>query len=348
MNPSFDDSVSLDRLLKLASGVREQLARVVVGQTEAIDLIMIGLLANGHCLLIGVPGLAKTLIVRTFANVLDASFARIQFTPDLMPSDVTGTDVLVQNVDTGDRSFRFLRGPIFANVLLADEINRAPPKTQSALLEAMQERQVTIGAERHWLPDPFFVLATQNPIEHEGTYPLPEAQLDRFMFVVNLDYPGESDELRMLMQTTSDDRPEVQALMHTADILDFRHLIRRIAISESLAAIALRLVRLTRPTADNPIKEIRDCVAFGAGPRAGQFLILAAKCSAALRGSPLVLEEDVFRFVQPIMLHRIKTNFSGQAKGLRERDLIDIVVQFVQDELKNKAQRSGAGKLLRS
>ncbi len=340
--------MALDRLQHLANAVKDQLANVVVGQSEAIELIMIGLLANGHCLLIGVPGLAKTLIVRTFASVLDVQFARIQFTPDLMPSDVTGTDVLVQNRETGDRSFHFIQGPIFTNVLLADEINRAPPKTQSALLEAMQERQVTIGSQRHSLPDPFFVLATQNPIEQEGTYPLPEAQLDRFMFVVNLDYPSEADELKMLLQTTGDDRPEVSSQMHAADIIEFRHLIRRIPISESLAAIALQIVRLTRPSVDNPIEAVRECVAYGAGPRAGQFLILAAKCSAALRGSPLVVEEDVFRVVKPIILHRIKTNFMAQAKGIRETAIIEQVVRFVRDDLKTKAERGGTSKLLRS
>ncbi len=341
------DIEALERLRGGVEQVRSQLAQVIVGQQDAIELILISLFSNGHSLLIGVPGLAKTLIVRTFASVLDIEFSRIQFTPDLMPSDITGTDVLVQDQQTGDRSFRFIKGPIFANILLADEINRAPPKTQSALLEAMQERQVTIGAERHLLPDPFFVLATQNPIEQEGTYPLPEAQLDRFMFVIDLSYPSESDELQMLLRTTGDESPSVLPQLHATDIIKYRHVIRRIAISEELAAIALQIIRLTRPSEENPIAEIRDCVAYGAGPRAGQFLILAAKSSAALRGSALVLEEDLFKAVRPVLQHRIKTNFTAQAKGLNPQKLAELVVKHVRNQLEEKANRSGIAKLLR-
>ena len=341
-----DDGELLRLLAASAKGVREQLAKVVVGQQRAIDLILIGLLSNGHCLLVGVPGLAKTLIVRSFAGVLDIDFSRIQFTPDLMPSDVTGTDVLVADRQTGERSLSFMPGPIFANVLLADEINRAPPKTQSALLEAMQERQVTVGSMRHRLPDPFFVLATQNPIEQEGTYPLPEAQLDRFMFVVPLDYPDADDELNMLLRTTGDDSPEIEPQMVAADIIAYRHAIRRLAISESMAALALRIVRLTRPTADNPLAEVREQVAWGAGPRAGQFLILAAKTSAALRGSPLVLEEDLLRVVQPVVQHRVKTNFTAQARGVTAEQIVAKIVEHVRRELEEPANRGDLRRLL--
>ncbi len=346
--PEIDDEALLHRLHDSSLQLKSQLQKVVVGQSQAIDLILNGLLSSGHCLLIGVPGLAKTLIVRTFASILNVGFSRIQFTPDLMPSDVTGTDVLVQNQATGDRDFRFLKGPVFSNIVLADEINRAPPKTQSALLEAMQERQVTIGAVQHPLPNPFFVLATQNPIEQEGTYPLPEAQLDRFMFVVQLDYPSESDELEMLLRTTGDSTVSVTSQMSAVDILEYRHLIRRIPISEGLASLALQLVRLTRPNSENPIVLVRECVAWGAGPRAGQFLILAAKTSAALRGSAIVLEDDLLAVVQPVLQHRIKTNYTAQAKGVSESSIIELVMNHVREQLQGKPNRGRIAKLFQS
>ena len=345
---NVNDNATLERLGELANAVRGELSKVIVGQQQAIDLILIALLARGHCVLVGVPGLAKTLIVRTFASVLELAYSRVQFTPDLMPSDITGTDVLVQDQSTGGREFRFIRGPVFANIVLADEINRAPPKTQSALLEAMQERQVTIGAAMHPLPDPFIVLATQNPIEQEGTYPLPEAQLDRFMFAINLQYPSEQDELAMLLKTTSDRSETIDALMHGSDIIEFQHAIRRIEISEAFAAQVLQIVRLTRPAQDNPLDVVNQCVTWGAGPRAGQFLILAAKTAAALRGSPLVTQQDLLHVISPTLEHRLNTNFTAEAKNLSAGDIVKRVIDFVVTQTHQKANRSGVARLLRS
>ena len=281
---SENDIQAIADLQAATDRLRAEISKVVIGQREVVDELMISLFSGGHCLLVGVPGLAKTLLVRTLARALDLTFGRIQFTPDLMPSDITGTEVLYENRSESVRELRFLPGPVFANVILADEINRTPPKTQAALLEAMQERQVTVGGQRHGLPEPFFVLATQNPIEQEGTYPLPEAQLDRFMFLVQIDYPDEQDELAIMQQTTSVHQPEIHAQLNSADIIDFATLIRRVPLSSHVARRGLRLVRLTRP--DNPQSPefIKEYVRWGAGPRAAQFVALAAKARAAMAG----------------------------------------------------------------
>ena len=320
-----------------------QIKKTIVGQDQLLERMIVALLARGHLLVEGVPGLAKTMAIKTLAQAIGGEFKRIQFTPDLVPADVTGTRIYNQRAG----EFQVSLGPVFANLLLADEINRAPPKTQSALLEAMAERQVTVGSRRHPLPDPFYVLATQNPIEQEGTYPLPEAQLDRFMFLIPLDYPEPSDELEMLLRTTGDTIAAIEPRLHAADVIRYRHVVRRIAVSRPLAELALRLVRLTRPAADNPIESVRRGVAWGAGPRAGQFLLLAAKASAALRGSPLVTEDDLWRVVRPVAEHRIKTNFTAHAQGLTAAAVIDRVVDYVRGELDERTRRSGIGKLFR-
>lgn len=337
----------MSELSAAATKLRQELARVVVGQTEAIDLILVSLLTGGHSLLVGVPGLAKTLIVRSFAAALDCQFSRIQFTPDLMPSDITGTEILTTDPATGQREFRFVRGPIFTNILLADEINRAPPKTQSALLEAMAERGVTVSGRRHSLDEPFFVLATQNPFEQEGTYRLPEAQLDRFMFVVPLDYPPPDDELQMLLQTTGESSAAIVPQLHAADIMEYRQQVRSIPVARSLAAIALNLVQLTRPAEGHPLEAVNRYVSWGAGPRAGQFLLLAAKAAAGLRGNPLIDEADLFRFARPVLQHRIKTNYAAAADGVDAAYILDQIEEHVRRQLQSSSP-AGLAKLLRT
>ena len=307
--------------------MREELGKVIVGQSETIEQLMAAIFTRGHCLLEGVPGLAKTLMVSTLADILDVSFKRVQFTPDLMPSDITGTQVLEED-NLGRRIFRFVEGPIFANVLLADEINRTPPKTQAALLEAMQERQVTVGRETFPLPDPFFTIATQNPVEQEGTYPLPEAQLDRFMFNVRVGYPTAEEEEKILSVTTRGEKPEVHKVLSAKAIVNIQRLVASIAVNPFVIRYASRLVRATRPSDATAPEYIRELVDWGAGPRAGQNLIAGAKALAAMDGRFSVDPDDVRRIALPVLRHRIATNFQAQAEGL---DTDAIVLRLLDD-----------------
>ncbi len=310
------DVQAVERLHEVFGNLRRELGKVVVGQEEVIEQLLTVLFAGGHCLLVGVPGLAKTLLVRTLARALSLQFSRVQFTPDLMPADITGTEVIQENRSSGERSFRFLPGPVFANVVLADEINRTPPKTQAALLEAMQEGQVTIGGQRHELPQPFFVLATQNPIEQEGTYPLPEAQLDRFMFEVLIDYPDEQEELQIVTRTTADFSPQVTPTLNAAEIQSFAQLVRRVPVAEHLARYALSLVRQTRVGSSQATEMVSQYVSWGAGPRASQYMVLAAKARSALHGRFCVGAEDIRAVAAPVLRHRIIANFNAEADGI--------------------------------
>ena len=309
------DLGELDELRQAHRQIREQIARQIVGQVEVVDQLLIAVFARGHCILEGVPGLAKTLMVHSLAQSLSLDFNRIQFTPDLMPSDITGTEVLYEDRSSGARELRFVPGPLFANLILADEINRTPPKTQAALLEAMQERQVTAGGHRHRLPEPFFVLATQNPIEQEGTYPLPEAQLDRFLFKIFIRYPSRDEERRIYRETTGADPREITPLITGEKIASLQKLVRRVPVSDYCIDYAMDLVRATRAEEDESPKYIREYVSWGAGPRAGQSLILAAKARAALAGRPSVGVEDIRAVARPVLRHRVVLNYNAQAAG---------------------------------
>jgi MoxR-like ATPase len=309
------DLAELDELRTAHHEIRQQIARQIVGQDEVVDQLLIAVFARGHCILEGVPGLAKTLMVHSLAESLSLDFNRIQFTPDLMPSDITGTEVLYEDRTSGVRELRFVRGPVFANLILADEINRTPPKTQAALLEAMQERQVTVGGHRHPLPDPFFVLATQNPIEQEGTYPLPEAQLDRFLFKIFISYPTPDEERRIYRLTTGADQQEISPLISGDRIGALQHLVRRVPVSDQCIDYAMDLVRATRGPAHGGPKYIADWVSWGAGPRAGQALILASKARAALNGRPSVSIDDIQAVARPVLRHRLVINYNAQAVG---------------------------------
>ena len=309
--------------------ITEQLGRVIVGQQQVIEELLTAVFARGHCLLVGVPGLAKTLMIRTLADALSLKFSRIQFTPDLMPADITGTEVIQEDKASGSREFRFLKGPIFANVILADEINRTPPKTQSALLEAMQECQITAGGTRHRLAEPFFVLATQNPIEHEGTYPLPEAQLDRFMFHVLVDYPSEDEEFRIVRQTTADVEATVTPTLSGEQILALQRIVRRVPVADHVIRYALDLVRRTRPNASDAPDFTRSYIQWGAGPRASQYLILGAKARAVLQGRFYAGCDDVRAVAHPVLRHRILTNFNAEAEGIKPDDLIRRLIETV-------------------
>lgn len=306
----------------------DELHKVVIGQDAVIDQILAAIFTGGHCLLVGVPGLAKTLVVSTIAKLLDVEFRRIQFTPDLMPSDITGTNVL-EETEQGRREFRFVEGPVFTNVLLADEINRTPPKTQAALLQAMQEREVTVGQTTYDLPEPFFVIATQNPIEQEGTYPLPEAQLDRFMFNVKVDYPTLDEEEKILEATTSGERAEVRKVLSAKAILYLQKQISQIAASPFIISYVTRLVRATRPADEASPEFVKKLVDWGAGPRAGQYLIAGAKAMAAMDGRPNVTTEDVRRVAIPVLRHRVSTNFQAQAEGMASENIIEKLVEEV-------------------
>ena len=307
--------------------MQDELQKVIVGQDEVIEQIFAAVFTRGHCLLEGVPGLAKTLMVSTLARILDIQFQRIQFTPDLMPSDITGTNVLEED-ETGRRSFRFVEGPIFSNILLADEINRTPPKTQAALLQAMQEREVTVGQTTFSLPDPFFTIATQNPIEQEGTYPLPEAQLDRFMFNIKVDYPTEEEEERILAQTTRHEKTEIRKVLSGKAIVNLQKLVFSVAVSQYVIQYVSRLIRATRPRDPSAPEYIRELVDWGAGPRAGQFLIGGGKALAAMDGRFSVGIADVQKLVIPVLRHRISTNFQAQAEGLTNED---VILRLVKD-----------------
>jgi MoxR-like ATPase len=309
--------------------------KVIVGQKDVLEQLLLAVLARGHCLLVGVPGLAKTLMVRTLADGMNLTFSRIQFTPDLMPSDITGTDILQDDKMTGQRSFRFVHGPVFANIVLADEINRTPPKTQAALLEAMQERQVTVAGNRHKLPDPFFVLATQNPIEQEGTYPLPEAQQDRFMFNITVEYPTEDEEYHVIEATTSAAKPRVERVVSGPELLAMQDLVLQVPAAPHVMRYATRLVRATRPKplegeAAVPVPDfVKKYVSWGAGPRAGQSLILAAKARALLHGRTYVSVDDVKTVAPPVLRHRVITNYTAEADGVTPDDLVKRLLQDI-------------------
>ncbi|MHB8902555.1 MAG: AAA family ATPase, partial [Thermoguttaceae bacterium] len=299
-----------------------------------------------HCLLMGVPGLAKTLLVQTIAKVLDLKFNRIQFTPDLMPSDITGTEMIQEDRASGTRELRFLPGPIFANVVLADEINRTPPKTQAALLEAMQEHQLTVGGKRHKLSEPFFVLATQNPIEQEGTYPLPEAQLDRFMFNTFVDYPGEEEELEIIKRTTADLSVETVPSLKAEEILDLQHIVRRVPVADSVARYALALARNTRPNQKGVPEFISEYVSWGAGPRASQYLVLGGKARAVIQGRFFVSQEDIQAVAYPVLRHRIMTNFNAEAEGVKPDEIIRRLIEHV-DRSVDRSHVEGVPEVLR-
>ncbi len=308
--------------------MQDELQKVIVGQADVIEQLFAAIFTRGHCLLEGVPGLAKTLMVSTLARILDIQFKRIQFTPDLMPSDITGTNVLEED-DSGRRNFRFVEGPIFTNILLADEINRTPPKTQAALLQAMQEREVTVGKTTYPLPDPFFTIATQNPIEQEGTYPLPEAQLDRFMFNIKVDYPTPEEEERILAQTTRSEKVEVRKVLSGKAIVNLQTLVSKVAVSEYIVQYVARLVRATRPKDPTAPAYVRELVDWGAGPRAGQFLIQGGKSLAAMDGRFSVAIEDIQRIAVPVLRHRVSTNFQAQAEGLSTEEIILRLVREI-------------------
>jgi MoxR-like ATPase len=309
--------------------IQSELSKVIVGQEKVIEELMVAVFARGHCLMQGVPGLAKTLLISTLAQAMDLTFHRIQFTPDLMPSDITGTDILQEDAETGRRRFEFQKGPVFANLLLADEINRTPPKTQAALLQAMQERQVTAGSHTLMLPDPFFVLATQNPIEQEGTYPLPEAQLDRFMFMVTVTYPKRDEELEILKRTTGDNTFKVHKVIDAARIIELQSLVRRVPVSDQVYAFALDIVRATRPTEPNASDFVRHWLSWGAGPRAGQYLILAGKARALIRGRLFVSLEDIEAVAAPVLRHRIVPNFNAEAEGVTVEQIVEKILALL-------------------
>ncbi|MGQ9504654.1 MAG: AAA family ATPase [Thermogutta sp.] len=325
-----DDRKSLEQLADAYHRLSAEVGKIIVGQQVVIEQLMIGLFARGHCLLVGVPGLAKTLMIRTLASCLSLRFNRIQFTPDLMPSDITGTEVIQEDKATGVREMRFLPGPIFANLVLADEINRTPPKTQAALLEAMQEYQVTVGGKRHPLELPFYVLATQNPIEQEGTYPLPEAQLDRFMMNIQIDYPIENDEMDIVLRTTSDESAEVKAVLTGEEVLKLQRLVRRIAVPEHVARYAVKLARWTRPQVPEVPKFVKDYVTWGAGPRATQSLVLAAKVRAGLHTRPCIELDDIKAVALPVLRHRIVLSFNAVAEGLKADDIVQRLLESIE------------------
>ncbi len=321
---------ALERLREVYASMKAELHRVIVGQDEVIDQVLLAILTRGHCLLVGVPGLAKTLMISSLAKTMELGFNRIQFTPDLMPSDITGTELLHIDPETSERSFRFAKGPIFTNVLLADEINRTPPKTQAALLEAMVERQVTAAGTAHGLPDPFFVLATQNPIEQEGTYPLPEAQLDRFMFMVDVGYPSAAEEREILERTTGTSTSEVSSVVTGEELRQLQDVVRQIPVADAVYDYVLALTRGTRVRSDSPLDFIEEWVTWGAGPRASQYLVLGAKANAALAGRAHVSTQDVREVAHPVLRHRILTNFTAQAEGIDSNQVIDRLLAEIQ------------------
>jgi MoxR-like ATPase len=322
-----DDLRAVQKLRDAFNEIKRQLARVIVGQDQVIEELLIALFSRGHCILEGVPGLAKTLMISTLAKTLSLAFSRIQFTPDLMPSDITGTEVIEENRSTGHREFKFLEGPLFANVILADEINRTPPKTQAALLEAMQERQVTVGRVRHRLSDPFFVLATQNPIEQEGTYPLPEAQQDRFMFKVFVRYPSFQEEFEIARRTTALLVEELEAVLSGDQILELQRLVRRVPVTDHVIQYTLALVRQTRVSEPGSPKFIRDWLSWGAGPRAVQYLILGGKARALLYGRAHVQTEDIQTLAYPVLRHRILTNFTAASEGVTTDMVVEKLIK---------------------
>jgi MoxR-like ATPase len=317
----------------------DEIGKVIVGQRSVIEQLLMSLFSRGHCLLVGVPGLAKTLLVSTVSRLLHLSFKRIQFTPDLMPSDITGTDILQDDPETGRRKFVFLPGPVFANMILADEINRTPPKTQAALLEAMQEHHVTAGSQTYRLPEPFFVLATQNPIEQEGTYPLPEAQLDRFMFNIIVGYPSRAEEMQIMQRTTSTHKPDLQPLLDGGTILRLQEVVRQVVVADHVFAYAVDLVRATRPREPDAPKFIPEWISWGAGPRASQYLILGGKARAILHGRLHVTTEDIREVAYPVLRHRLVTTFAADAEGVTTDQVITRLLQTVQPPQKEAAAK---------
>jgi MoxR-like ATPase len=336
------DLQNVEQLRKAYASMKDEMRKVIVGQDHVVDELFMALFCRGHCLLIGVPGLAKTLMISTLARVLSLSFNRIQFTPDLMPADITGTEVIQEDRATGRRDFKFMQGPVFANVVLADEINRTPPKTQAALLEAMQEYQVTVGGKRHNLEKPFFVLATQNPIEQEGTYPLPEAQLDRFMFMVKVDYPSIDEEREILRRTTEDRATEVRPILGAKEIFELQAIVRRVPIADHVLDYALKLARMTRLNTSEAPPWVKEWLAWGAGPRASQNLVLGAKARALLNGRFYVSAEDIRAVAKPVLRHRLITSFAAEAEGIST----DKVVERILDECKpNESAALSDGRL---
>ncbi len=339
--PPIAEGDELAAVARLSGGYQNlcrELGKIIIGQRHVLEELLISVFARGHCLLVGVPGLAKTLMIRTLASALSLDFNRIQFTPDLMPTDITGTEVLQEDRATGQRMFKFLRGPLFANIILADEINRTPPKTQAALLEAMQERQVTAGGTRHRLADPFFVLATQNPIEQEGTYVLPEAQQDRFLFNIRVDYPDEEDEYRIVEATTSVHPPQVEPVLSAADILEMQELVRKVPIAPYVIRYALQFTRLTRKDHGEVPDFVRSYVTWGAGPRASQYLVLAAKARALLHGRYHVACEDVRAVAPAVLRHRIITNFQAESEGVKPDEIVRRLCALIPRDPQDKGQ----------
>ena len=331
MTETQQDLASFEKLAQARESFLSEVGKVVIGQHDILDHLLIALLAQGHSLIVGVPGLAKTLIIKTLSEVLDLSFNRIQFTPDLMPSDITGTELIDVDLDTGKRSFRFYQGPIFANIVLADEINRTPPKTQAALLEAMQEHKVTAGGKTYDLDEPFFVLATQNPIEQEGTYPLPEAQLDRFMFNLNIKYPSTKEEVAIVRGTTTPEEYVLNPVITKSEIASYQDLVRRVPASDNVVEYAVRLVSATRPDSDSAPDFIQQSVDWGAGPRASQYLVLGAKAKAVLDGRPSPNISDVQSLALPILRHRVLPNFNAEAEGLKVEDILNQLMDALGD-----------------
>ena len=323
---SAEELASVQKLQDAYKSMRSELGKVIVGQSEVMEELLIAMFCRGHCLLVGVPGLAKTLLISTLAKTLSLSFNRIQFTPDLIPSDITGTEVIEEDKMTGKRSLRFVRGPVFANAILADEINRTPPKTQAALLEAMQEHQVTAGGVQHRLAEPFFVMATQNPIEQEGTYPLPEAQLDRFMFNVFVNYPSETEEFDIVRLTTANRKVELKHVLSAEDVIALQELVRKVPVADHVVKYAIRLVRQTRLKQPDTPKFIKDYVSWGAGPRASQTLVLAGKARALLHGRYHVSTDDIRAVAYPALRHRVLTNFNAEAEGIKPDDIIKMLI----------------------
>ncbi len=327
-----DDVSQIDELGKVFQKLKTELAKIIVGQDDVIERLAICLFARGHALLMGVPGLAKTLLISRLAETMSLNFSRIQFTPDLMPMDITGTDIL-QDTASGKREFEFIKGPLFANIVLADEINRAPAKTQAAMLEAMQEHRVTVVGKSFSLEQPFFVLATQNPVEQEGTYPLPEAQLDRFMFLIEVDYPSRDEEIQIARSTTGAALPQLEHILHGEDVIRFQELVRRVPVPDHIYEFAVDLTRRSRPDSDEAPAWLKSLVGWGAGPRAVQYLILGAKARAALHGSYMVRLEDILEVAQPVLTHRVLTTFAAESEGLSSRDIVDRLVDELSKEV---------------
>lgn len=323
----MSDIKLVKQLTKTRDEFNAEISKRVIGQQEIIDHILISLLCKGHTLLVGVPGLAKTLLIKSIAELLDLNFSRIQFTPDLMPSDITGTEIIEEDQNSGKREFRFFKGPVFGNIILADEINRTPPKTQAALLEAMQEHSVTTAGQTYVLEEPFFVLATQNPIEQEGTYPLPEAQLDRFMFNIKIDYPSHEDEVSIVKSTTSESDNKLNVIISRNDLLLYQDLVRRVPIADNVVNFAVELVSKTRPKSDKSSLAIKDWIDWGAGPRASQYLVLGAKAKAILEGRPAPEVDDIKAMARPVLRHRLITNFNAEAEGLSTDDILTKLLE---------------------